>query len=69
MWAGRLCANCGADEDDMDARETGCQSNVDLTTTEGYTPEQQAAYCANYCIEGEHHPACSHHKPDERGAG
>lgn len=30
-----------------------------LTTTAGYTSEEQADYCKEYCIEGEHHLACA----------
>lgn len=38
----------------------------EIITTAGYSPEEQAAYCANYCIEGEHHPACARRTLDER---
>ena len=31
---------------------------AEIVTTAGYSPEEQAAYCANYCA-GEHHPACA----------
>ena len=45
----------------------GVRRMAEIVTTAGYSPEEQAAYCANYCLPDEHHPACARRDVAESG--
>lgn len=38
---------------------------LEVVTTVGYSPDEQEAYCANYCV-GEHHMACARRDVDNQ---